>query len=109
MIAPDGKQHDLDYWTVITHHFSSVGEKAEWRLDVAGSSKTPIALIVRVNAYENPDRPEEVTSYLAVAKITKDSICVTDRIQASGTENVAARGAGDSAADAVCLAEGPRE
>src|SRR5215475_6158607 len=29
VVTPDGKKHDLDFWDVVTHGFSSVGNKAE--------------------------------------------------------------------------------
>jgi len=51
VLAPDGKRHPLDYWRVITTAFSTVGDKAEWRV----KGERPVALIVRVFANENPD------------------------------------------------------
>jgi hypothetical protein len=63
----------------------------------------PIALIVRVYANENPDAPEQRTSYLAVAKITPEKICVTTKIKASQTANAEARRAADASAAKPCL------
>ena len=59
----------------------------------------PYALIVRVNASENPEKPEQTTSYLAVAKITGAEVCVTDKVKT----NKAARQAADASADKPCL------
>jgi hypothetical protein len=56
-----------------------------------------------VNAAENPDAPNQITSYLAVAKITPAEICVTDKIQPGAKANEAARVAADAAVDKPCL------
>jgi hypothetical protein len=65
----------------------------------------PIALIVRVNASEDPVDSSRITSYLAVAKITPTEICVTDRIDPAADGNEAARRAADAAASRPCRTE----
>lgn len=62
----------------------------------------PKALIVRVNASENPEKPNVKTSYLAVAKITPQEICVTDKVAPGPKMNEEARMAADSAAARPC-------
>ena len=99
VVAPDGKKHPLNYWQVVTTAFSSLGEKAEWRVERKGAQVRPYALIVRVNASENPEKPEQKTSYLAVAKLTAQEVCVTDKVKT----NEEARAAADAAADRQCL------
>lgn len=99
VVGPDGKKHPLNYWQVITTGFSSLGEKAEWRVEKKGGKVRPYALIVRVNANENPEKPEEKTSYLAVAKLTGAEVCVTDKVKT----NEEARRAADASADKPCL------
>ncbi|MFA9204177.1 MAG: hypothetical protein ACEQSD_09285, partial [Flavobacteriales bacterium] len=64
---------------------------------------TPIALIVRVYAEENPDVPNQRTSYLSVSKITADRICVTAKIRNSTNANEQARQAAAVAAYKPCL------
>jgi hypothetical protein len=98
------KKHPLDLWTVISSGFSSVGKKAEWRIARRNGKSVPIALIVRLDASDNPEDSTKVTSYLAVAKITPSKICVTDKIMPSATANEEARRAADVAADKPCLA-----
>src|SRR6185436_15336482 len=49
VITPAGKQHSLDLWSVVGSSFSSLGEKAEWRISRQAKKVTPIALIVRYN------------------------------------------------------------
>ena len=99
VVSPDGKRHPLNYWQVITPAFSSLGEKAEWRVEKKGGQVKPYALIVRVNASENPENPDQKTSYLAVAKITDAEVCVTDKVKT----NEAAREAADASATKPCL------
>ena len=103
VLSPDGKRHPLNYWQVITTAFSSVGDKAEWRVERKGGKVRPIALIVRVYASENPDSPNEKTSYLAVAKITAEKICVTAKVKGGARANEEARRAADASADKPCL------
>lgn len=99
VVGPGRKRHPLNYWQVITNAFSSVGEKAEWRVERKAGRVLPYALIVRVYANENPEKPEEKTSYLAVAKLTADEVCVTDKVKT----NEEARRAADASAGKPCL------
>lgn len=99
VVSPDGKSHPLDFWQVITWGFSTLGDKAEWRL-VDGK---PRALIVRVNASENGEDASKITSYLAVAKITAEEICVVAKVPPSAKANEEARKAADVAPAAPCL------
>ncbi|HEX6041916.1 hypothetical protein [Longimicrobium sp.] len=99
IVAPGGRTHELRYWGVITANFSSLGPRAEWRM----RGGTPVALIVRVNAFENPEKPDAATSYLAVAKIAGGETCVIDRIAPSANANEAARTAADQSASRPCL------
>ena len=103
VVTPDGKEHDLDFWDVVTPAFSSVGQKAEWRVIRNKGKLTPIALIVRVNASEDAENPNRKTSYLAVTKLTPDKICVTHKIPQSADANAKAREAADEARTAACL------
>jgi len=103
VLTSGGKRHPLNYWQVITTAFSSVGDKAEWRLERKSGKVRPIALIVRVYANENPDAPNERVSYLAVAKITAGEICVTEKVKGGATANEEARRAADASADKPCL------
>jgi hypothetical protein len=100
VITPQGKQHSLELWSVVSGGFSSVGPKAEWRLDKASA---PVALILRYNASEDPEKPDKRTSYLAVTKITPTEICVTDKISPGPTANEDARRAADAASTKPCL------
>jgi hypothetical protein len=103
VVAPNGKKHELNYWSVVTRAFSSLGQKAEWRVVKKQGKVIPIALIVRVNSSEDGETPNAIISYLAVAKITPQAICVTDKIKPGTTQNAEARRAADSSATRKCL------
>jgi hypothetical protein len=102
VITPTGKKHSLELWDVIGTGFSSLGEKAEWRIKRNRAKVTPIALIVRYDV-ANPEDSSKHTSWLAVAKITDDKVCVTDKIAPKANANLAARAAADSATGKPCL------
>jgi hypothetical protein len=101
--TPKGGKHSLELWDVISGGFSSVGPKAEWRMAKQKGKLSPVALIIRYNASENPDNPDKKSSYLAVAKITPKEICVTDKISPGANANTEARRAADNAANKPCL------
>lgn len=102
VVVPDGATHPLNFSEVISRHFSSLGEKAEWRMQSAAPEATAVALIVRVKALEDPDSSRE-TSYLAVARISPGKICVVGRVAPSETANEQARAIADGASTASCL------
>jgi len=104
VIAPTKKKYELNLWTVVSPAFSATGEKAEWRVTRTGKTITPLALIVRYNAAENSEKPEQNTSYLVVVKITKTSVCVTDVVEPIANQNVKARELADTAAGKQCRA-----
>jgi hypothetical protein len=103
VITPQGVKHSLDLWSVVSGGFSSVGPKAEWRLALQNGKLTPVGLIVRYNASEDPEKPDKQTSYLAVAKITPTEICVTEKIFSGPKANEDARRAADAASTKPCL------
>jgi len=103
IITPRGTQHSLDLWNVVSGGFSSVGPNAEWRLARQKGKLVPVALIIRYNASEDPESPNKLTSYLAIAKITPIEICVTEKISPGPKANEDARRAADAASTKPCL------
>ena len=97
VVTPGRKTHQLAFWN-ISSAFSHVGEKAEWRM----RGRTPVALIFRFNASEDLENTEKHTSYLVVAKVTKNEICVTDVLKPGRSQNLDARKAADSSAARPC-------
>jgi len=104
VITPSGKKQSLELWNVVGSSFSSLGEKAEWRMKGAGAKASPVALIVRYNVANPEDSTKKGTSWLAVVRISSDAsqICVTESIAPGADQNVKARQAADSSASKPC-------
>ena len=100
VITPSGKKQSLELWNVVGSSFSSLGEKAEWRM----KGGSPAALIVRYNVANPEDSTKRGTSWLAVVRISSDAtqICVTESIAPGADQNVKARAAADNAAPKPC-------
>lgn len=103
IITPDGQEHPLNYWHIVTRHFSTLGNKAEWRLLHHQEHTIPTALVVRVNREWDGNGKPEKTSYLSVSKITPEATCVTDVIPPVSRQNELAREAADIAFTKPCL------
>jgi hypothetical protein len=103
VITPQGEEHSLDLWSVVSSGFSSVGPKAEWRMGSQNGKSVPVALVIRYNASEDPEKPDKITSYLAVAKLTPTEICVTQKVSPGPKANEDARRAADAASTKPCL------
>ena len=103
VVTPKGTKHSLELWSVVSGAFSSLGPKAEWRMTKVRNKSNPTSLIVRYNASENTEKPEQTTSYLAVIKITSTEICVTDKVLPGANANVEARNLADESAAKPCL------
>jgi len=99
VVTPRKKQHSLDLWTIVSPAFSNVGPTVEWRV----VKRSPVALILRYNASEDPEKPDKKTSYLVVVKLTANEICVTDRVPPGAKANEEARRLADEAATKPCL------
>lgn len=96
VIAPGNKKFELNFWSFYSS-FSAIGQKAEWRM----KGKTPVALIFRYNV-SNPEDTTKNTSYLMVAKVTKNEVCITDIVNPSKTQNVEAQKLADAASTKPC-------
>jgi len=106
VVAPNKSKYELDFTGHVSGGFSSVGAKAEWRVKRKGKTLTPIALIIRFNASENPEDSSILTSYLVVSKVTKNQICITNIVKPGAKANEEARKFADSAADKPCQMAG---
>jgi hypothetical protein len=108
VLTPQKEQFPLVFSELITPHPFHLGDRAEWRLANKPGPKNPIALIVRIEAHEDPDEPQNVTrSYLAIAKITPPTICLTDKITAGSLSPAQLRRRADAAAKKACLSPAP--
>ena len=96
VVLPSKKIVGLDFWNYFGN-FSALGEKAEWRM----KSKTPVALIVRLNVSDMGDE-KPPTSYLIVSKISATSACVTDVVKPGKNQNAQAQRLADKASTKPC-------
>ena len=101
VVKPDGTEHPLELWSTVSPAFSSLGSRAEWRVRRRGGRVEPYALVVRFNAHENPEQNKTV-SYLVVARLAPDKICVTEKIPPGPQANQLARRAADTSAAKPC-------
>ena len=109
IVDPSQRQFPLSYHEFVTRHMFTLDSKAEWRIATMEGKRVPIALIVRVQAHEDNDNPEKLTrSYLVVAKITPNEVCVTDRNPQGEQSDTEARSAADSAQARPCVPPQPR-
>lgn len=105
IVTPEKKGMALNYWEVVTHGFSSIGTNAEWRVVRVSGKTVPIALIVRLDTFDQStlERRRRVP-YLVVAQIRGDSACVIAKLDATKkTAASAARKIADGA-KRPCLA-----
>jgi hypothetical protein len=107
VLSPDRRRYPLNYTRVVTPAMTTLGDRAEWRVERQGRRRAPVALIVPVVAYEELDFPHRVRSYLAVAKLRGDTICVTETVPSSTEAAEVARHVADSSAARECLRSFP--
>lgn len=106
----DPRQHvfPLNYQEFVTRQMSALSNHAEWRVVDRGGRPTPIAVVVGVEAHEDTRAPEKVTrTYLAVAKITATTACVTDRVIAGSRSEAEMQAIVDASAQKACLEAQP--
>lgn len=103
IVKPDGSKHELHFGMIGGGGFSSVGDKAEWRVRKQGGKLVPVALIVRFNVSTDPSDSSKISSYLTVTKITPREACRVGEISPGANANEAARRAADSSASKPCL------
>lgn len=108
VVDPAEQVHPLDFQEIITRAMSNLDGKAEWRVASRDGKQVPIALIVHVQARERLDDPETVTTtYLAVAKLSPNAVCVTDRIPEGTKTPEQILNIADSAPDRACAPPQP--
>lgn len=69
--------------------FNSLGDALEWRGSGDGGAFQPAMLIVRNNAVESPERPEQPTAFLVVVDLKQ--ACVVAQVRPMNGQNEAAR------------------
>jgi hypothetical protein len=108
VMDPAQRVMPLNYQDHVTRHMFTLGDKAEWKVATKDGKQVPVALIVRVQAREDNENPEKVTrTYAAVAKITPNEACVTDRIAEGAQSEGEVRRAAESAQEKQCAPPQP--
>lgn len=101
VIADGGQAQPLEFWSVASGAFSNLGPRAEWRYPA--EAKQPNALIVRFDAFQQPEQPERSTSYLLVVKLAANGSCLVAKLPPGPGQNESARAAADKAQSSACL------
>jgi hypothetical protein len=96
IVASNTKKFGLDFWGYFSN-FSSLGERAEWRM----KGKTPVGLIIRYDVSDRGDDGKR-SSYLMVSKISQTESCVIGIVKPGKNQNAEARRLADSAANKPC-------
>ncbi len=89
LIRPGGKPVELGLLALGGGGFNALGDAVEWRWSGKGGTLAPIALIVRNNAVETPERPEQPTGFLVVVDLKQG--CVVAQVRPMKLQNEAAR------------------
>ena len=103
VISPDGKKFELNLWSVVSNRPSTVGDRAEWRLEGKPGSMSPVALIVRYNVNADLENVDKIVSYLTVSKISPAGACVTSIVPPMKSANIEARKRAAKALTSKCL------
>lgn len=101
VVAPGGEVTPLQLASLVGNGaFSSLGAQAEWR---PSDGSAPTALIVRFNAFQQPEQPERPTSYLVVARLKRGDTCSVGRVDPGPAQNERARDMARKAGTMPCL------
>ena len=97
----DKKRYPLELWKSVSPSFSFLGSKIEWRF-LKQEKLNPFAMITRYNISIG-EYLEQTSSYLVVAKITKNKMCVVGKIKPQRNQNILARQMADKAESLKCV------
>ena len=97
IVTPASAVYPLEFWEVVTPGLSSVGRKAEWRMENRGGKLVPTALLVRLDtASEETSGPRiKPGGIITASRIMRDGACVVYQ----GNGNI--KSADDTARSAV--------
>ena len=98
-----GKETILQFRNVLNTAADFVlGDKVEWRMDGKRPDAKPMAMIVRLTKFPDPEDLNKRESFLAVIRLTGNTPCVTDLVEAVANQNAQARKLADTK-DRPCL------
>jgi len=78
IVTPANAVYPLEYWEVVTPGLSSVGRKAEWRVEHRHGKLVPVALLVRLDTANEETSGPRIKSggIITAARIERDGACV---------------------------------
>jgi len=97
------KEHNLGIWNLF-HGFTELGKVIEFR-HPKGKPDKPYAMIFRLHVQEYRNDKSVNVSYLIVAKMTPERICVVGKIKPQKNQNLLTRKMADKARSIPCLFE----
>lgn len=97
LVRPGGKPIALGLLQLSGGGFNSLGDAVEWRGTGTAAQFVPTALIVRNNAVESPERPDQPTGFLVVIDLVQG--CAVAQVRPVAWQNAAAR----------TIADGPKQ
>jgi hypothetical protein len=89
LVRPGGQPVELGLLQLNGGGFNSLGDAVEWRGTGAEAGFKPTALIVRNNAVESPERPEQPTAFLVVIDLAQS--CAVAQVRPMAAQNEQAR------------------
>jgi len=84
------REYDLELLSTFKNIFSSFGSTLEWRHELI-NSKNIKGLIIPLNMSDDSENLDKTSTYLVVAKITTDKICVVAKIAPQKEQDEIAR------------------
>jgi len=102
------KEYDLNFSSTVTSAFSSLGSKIEWVHELDNPSNLK-GMIVRLNANEDMENTNHLSSFLVVSKIDNNKICVIGKILAQSNQNKIARSMLMDTKNLACLKDRDRD
>lgn len=102
----NNKSYNLDISQTITPLFTQLGKKIEWRYP-KGQKHNPKSIIVRLNIdiEGETQKDRKRVSYLIVSKITKNRICIVEKVAPQKNQNQIARDISNRALSITCLSD----
>jgi len=96
------REYDLELLSTFKNIFSSFGSTLEWRHELI-NSKNIKGLIIPLNMSDDSENLDKTSTYLVVAKITTDKICVVAKIAPQKEQDEIAREILDTDEGLPCL------
>lgn len=90
VLMQNRKEYDLDFTKLFSASFPTLGSQIEWRHEL-GKPENVKGMIVKLDVHDTYDNFAKVHSYLLVAKIMKQKICLVAKILPQRHQNKLAR------------------